>query len=136
MPVRHRTEVDDLPVVSFELAAAPSSIARARHAAGAIIERQGGSAVRAAVEIVVSELVTNAVEHTSSPIALRIYDRHGFVRIEVEDHGKGWPRLEDPGPEEASGRGLLIVDHLARRWGVERRAGNGNGKTVWAELDC
>ncbi|MFF6784376.1 ATP-binding protein [Streptomyces sp. NPDC012510] len=55
------------------------------------------------------------------------------MRLEVSDAGVGKPEVRVPGDEETGGRGLLLVEALAHRWGVEERAG-GIGKTVWVEL--
>ncbi|MDH6626488.1 hypothetical protein M2271_004305 [Streptomyces sp. LBL] len=57
----------------------------------------------------------------------------GLLRLEVSDAGSGRPVFQAPGDEETGGRGLLLVEALAHRWGAEERAG-GVGKTVWAEL--
>jgi hypothetical protein len=57
----------------------------------------------------------------------------GLLRLEVSDAGSGRPEVQAPGDEETGGRGLLLVEALAHRWGVEERVG-GIGKTVWAEL--
>jgi hypothetical protein len=56
-----------------------------------------------------------------------------LLRLEVSDAGSGRPEVRAPGDDETGGRGLLLVEALAHRWGVEERAG-GIGKTVWAEL--
>ncbi len=56
-----------------------------------------------------------------------------MLRLEVSDAGAGTPELREPGDEETGGRGLLLVEVLAHRWGVEKRTG-GIGKTVFAEL--
>ncbi|MCX4401103.1 ATP-binding protein [Streptomyces sp. NBC_01764] len=55
------------------------------------------------------------------------------MRLEVSDAGAGKPEVRVPRDEETCGRGLLLVEAMAHRWGVEERVG-GIGKTVWAEL--
>ncbi|EST23515.1 hypothetical protein N566_25675 [Streptomycetaceae bacterium MP113-05] len=57
----------------------------------------------------------------------------GTLRLEVSDAGAGRPEVRAPMDDETSGRGLMLVEALAHRWGVLDRAG-GIGKTVWAEL--
>lgn len=81
-----------------------------------------------------SEIVTNAVEHGSPPIELRVDRYDARVRIEVRDASPLRPRLrdDDPGPEEIRGRGMLIVERCTDRWGMEELA---DGKAVWFELD-
>jgi anti-anti-sigma factor len=86
-------------------------------------------------ELVVSELVTNAVLHTKGPLRLRLEWREERLAVAVYD---GSPRLlrlaGDPGDlETEGGRGLLIVVQLASRWGV-RHPGEG-GKVIWCVLE-
>ncbi|MBD0842403.1 ATP-binding protein [Streptomyces sp. TRM68416] len=91
------------------------------------------------VTLVVAELAANAFLHGRVPgrdFELRLrYDRVvGTVRVEVSDTHPGRPELPDPLPEAAyaeDGRGLLLVQAVAARWGVAARTGP--GKTVWAE---
>lgn len=88
-----------------------------------------------AVVLAVSELVANAVLHadaTPGDIELRLEARDGTLHIEVED---GDPRPPVVGPavaERDRGRGLLIVDRLAERWGWTPVPDN--GKAVWCDL--
>ncbi|WP_214410946.1 ATP-binding protein [Sphaerisporangium fuscum] len=82
------------------------------------------------VVLMVSELVTNAIAHGAPPIRLSLRAGDGALRGEVTDHGEGLPHRLHVGDEVDHGRGLLIVDALADRWGVSsvpERAGKG----VW-----
>ena len=88
--------------------------------------------------MVLSELVTNALRvpvPSDRQVGVRIArsPADGLLRLEVSDAGSGSPEVLAPSDEETGGRGLLLVEALAHRWGVEERAG-GIGKTVWAEL--
>ena len=89
------------------------------------------------VELVVSELATNAVLHAQSGFELTVNYDDTVLQIEVAD---GDPKLPSVGvnvPEAPSGRGLRIVEQLSKRWGVRYCAsGPGRGKTVWADLEC
>src|SRR5437764_158129 len=65
--------------------------------------------------------------------AVRTIERDGsLLRVGVYGSSPSPPRLRDYGPDSVTGRGLLLVDRIARRWGVEM---NGNGKCVWFEVD-
>ncbi|MBA2809403.1 ATP-binding protein [Streptomyces sp. KM273126] len=89
-------------------------------------------------ELVLSELVTNALRARAPhdrQVGVRIvhWEEDGLLRLEVSDAGEGRPEMQSPGEDETDGRGLLLVEALAHRWGVQERVG-GIGKTVWAEL--
>jgi two-component sensor histidine kinase len=85
--------------------------------------------VRQAVELMVSELVTNGIQHGRTSFELTILRSGSEIRVEVTDRGRGIPEMRSPTPDEPTGRGLRIVDLLAARWGVD--ATSANGKTVW-----
>ena len=87
------------------------------------------------VVLLASELVTNAVLHGRGPVELRLSDDGLRVRVEISD-GDPAPLPTTgrrPSSDRPSGRGLLIVDDLADRWGCRRRR-LPLGKTVWFEL--
>lgn len=83
-------------------------------------------------QLLVSELVSNAVRHAGTPIRLVLRVRDGRVSVEVTDGASDPPRPRLAEPDSEAGRGLFLIDQLARDWGVrpERR-----GKTVWFVLD-
>jgi anti-sigma regulatory factor (Ser/Thr protein kinase) len=84
-------------------------------------------------QLLISELVTNSIRHSGSddPIRLRIWPRRRGLKAEVADGGYGFeaspPSIRD---DEESGRGLLILDTVADRWGI---GGDARGR-VWFEL--
>lgn len=84
-------------------------------------------------ELVVTELVTNAVRHGGPGVDLWVRRLSaGGLRLEVVDGRSGAPpTVQRPDDDAEGGRGLLIVQALARRWGTERLAA---GKQVWCEL--
>ncbi len=130
----------ELGEVNFRLVRNRSSIPRAR----ALLRakrgewRAGQEAVETA-ELVLSELVTNAVRVVvpgDRMIGVRISgcrERGAWLRLEVSDAGDGRPEMRWPGAWDTGGRGLLIVDALAFCWGVKERPA-GIGKTIWAEV--
>ncbi|MEJ8281387.1 ATP-binding SpoIIE family protein phosphatase [Pseudonocardia spirodelae] len=81
--------------------------------------------------LVVEELVANVVDHARTAFRLVLRRGPGTVRIEVDDDGAGRPRLRPVDPRAVRGRGLQLVDAVARSWGCDAR---GSGKRVWAEL--
>jgi anti-sigma regulatory factor (Ser/Thr protein kinase) len=84
------------------------------------------------LELVVSELVTNAIRH-SRLLSLHLSRRGERVRVEVDDENGDEPRLDSAVPPEApSGRGLNIVARLATTWGWSPLSDG--GKRVWCEL--
>lgn len=80
------------------------------------------------VLLVVSELVSNSVKHTSSDdIDVKVETHDGHVRVEVSDSGPGFT----PATPRGDGLGLTIIEKLADRWGM---SDPGDRFTVWAEL--
>lgn len=88
---------------------------------------------REMAELVVSELVGNAVEHGGGQAELELSLSDGGIRVDVVDNSPELPILFSPDPVEDRHRGLLIVAALSTKWGSDPQ---GNGKTVWAELPC
>ncbi|SHN26775.1 ATP-binding protein [Cryptosporangium aurantiacum] len=89
-----------------------------------------------AAELLVTELVTNAVVHARSRATVLIItgrDRSD-VRIEVHDEAYEPPRLGGFDPDALSGRGLALVDAMSDRWGVEPDGPSRSGKRIWFEL--
>ena len=82
-------------------------------------------------ELLVSELVTNAVIHARTTARLSVSATGSTARIQVTDDGPGQPPPRDPDPDHG-GYGLWLVDWLAQSWGVN--TGNGQDKTVWFTL--
>jgi anti-sigma regulatory factor (Ser/Thr protein kinase) len=83
--------------------------------------------------LIVSELLANAVEHAEGEIRLRATRTDHLLRVEVHDRGSGRPEVRHGALDDEYGRGLLIIERIAARWGVEPSP---VGKLVWAELIC
>ncbi|MEV7090124.1 ATP-binding protein [Streptomyces sp. NPDC093085] len=79
------------------------------------------------VRLVVSELVSNAVEHGRGTVLLRIQHANGRLRIEVRDENPAPAWLQNADAEDVCGRGLFLVDALASMWGV-----SDDGRATWA----
>jgi DNA-binding NarL/FixJ family response regulator len=84
------------------------------------------------VTLLVSEVVTNAVVHASSGVEVLVRLTADAAVVEVTDTSEAAPVPRDADDEATSGRGMALVDALARSWGV--RPAPGGGKTVWFEV--
>ncbi|MFE9000891.1 ATP-binding protein [Streptomyces sp. NPDC007875] len=124
--------------VKFRLPRRRSSVPRARALLHSALGEWGIGQAAETAELVLSELVTNAMRvrvPRDRLVGVRIVwlMEDGLLRLEASDAGEGKPEVRAPGEGETGGRGLLLVEALADRWGFEQRA-CGIGKTVWAEL--
>ncbi len=113
----------------WSLPSDPGSIARARHAVLRAYESWGLPGAGAA-ELVVSELVANAVLHGWGHVVLRISDTGDGLRMEVEDANPAPPVSVDGHADRVGGHGMRIVERLAE-WGWHPA---GAGKVVWARV--
>ncbi|MGW7548531.1 ATP-binding protein [Streptomyces sp. NPDC054770] len=80
-------------------------------------------------ELIVSELVTNALRYGRPPLELRLILDHTLT-CEVTDRATTTPRLRHARATDEGGRGLFIVAQLAEAWGARHSA---DGKTIWTE---
>ncbi|WP_398655142.1 SpoIIE family protein phosphatase [Streptomyces kanamyceticus] len=104
---------------------------RARRLARSALVRWGLEDMTDSVELLVSEVVTNAVRYASRPVTLRLL-RTDVLRCEVGDDVPQLPRLRQARATDEGGRGLYLVNKMARRWGATRLS---TGKVVWFELN-
>lgn len=133
-PLAPPTPDDNARTVALRLPAEPAAVAQARRFVAARWAWLDDSTLDD-VELVVSELVSNAVRHGQPEIDLRLRVEPFALDIAVLDHGDGVIPTEAQLSDTTarSGRGLAIVDRLANSWGVEPLAGE-TGKEVWASL--
>jgi serine/threonine-protein kinase RsbW len=130
----HQTTTAPSLTWSRAFPAIPAQVREARQFLSAILD--GRPAATDAI-LCLSELVTNATVHSRSresdghfSVRVHLHGRH--LRVEVSD--QGGPRAQPDTTDEHNGRGLLIVDQLARTWG---RTGNDQtGWTIWFEMEC
>ena len=123
------------PLIALELPAEPHSAKVARDAVAGLDGHLGS--VFGDVVLLISELVTNSVRHAgldaSQPLQLSVGMEDEKVRVAVRDPGPGFrpPRPPDD-PAHVGGWGLVLVEQLSQRWGVERVDG---ATVVWCELN-
>jgi anti-sigma regulatory factor (Ser/Thr protein kinase) len=108
----------------------PQTAGRARRLVRRALDRWALADLSDSVELLVSEIVTNAVRYAGRPITLRLL-RTDVLRCEVGDDAPQLPRMRHAGTQDENGRGLFLVHRLAQRWGATRLSA---GKVVWFEL--
>ncbi|ADI11903.1 putative protein phosphatase [Streptomyces bingchenggensis BCW-1] len=121
--------LDASQVATWDLPAEPAVVARARKNATDQLVAWGLDEAVFTTELVVSELVTNAIRHAQAPIQLRLIHDRDLI-CEVSDGSSTAPHLRRARVFDEGGRGLLLVAQLARRWGTRHGP---TGKTIWAE---
>ncbi|MFF4527207.1 SpoIIE family protein phosphatase [Streptomyces bluensis] len=118
-------------VATWALPANPAVVARTRQYVLDQLAAWGLTELAFTVELVVSELVTNAIRHGAPPIQLRLIHEDSTLICEVSDCSGTAPHLRRAKTFDEGGRGLLLVAQLTQRWGSRHTDG---GKTIWAEL--
>jgi serine/threonine-protein kinase RsbW len=88
---------------------------------------------REAAQVLVSEMVTNVVLHTTSILTMQVdpVRPDGGIRVMVEDASPDRPQPRAPEPDATDGRGLWLINEMATSWGWERTT---TGKRIWFEL--
>lgn len=122
--ISSRNDHEDIPEQDAQRVAAMRTLVRAR------LRYNGLSALIDDVELLVSELVTNAIEHsrgTEITVSLRLDGRS--LQLEVIDQTRRLPQIQEPDDDDESGRGLLIVATLADSWGVKD-----DGRSTWCTV--
>jgi len=109
----------------------PASVSRIRRFASAACREVAGQSVCETVELLVSEVATNALVHGAGDVRVDVRTQGGAVRIEVSDDSPEVPVPREAGPDGESGRGMALVEALSSSWGTDARA---DGKTVWFEV--
>ncbi|MEU6576535.1 SpoIIE family protein phosphatase [Streptomyces sp. NPDC046805] len=121
--------LDSRHVVQWDLPADPAVVAEVRARTTAQLHAWGLDELAFVTELVVSELVTNAIRHATAPIQLRLIKDHTLI-CEVSDASSTAPHLRRARIFDEGGRGLLLVAQLTERWGTRH---TGTGKIIWAE---
>jgi anti-sigma regulatory factor (Ser/Thr protein kinase) len=133
---RGRTAPELAKRAAFGLRGGPDAAAEARDRLAALPEPLAPP-TEGAASLLLTELVTNAVRHggarNGQPVTVTVEHWPGLMRVSVSDAGGAFDwRPPDPGrPPEEGGYGLVLVDRMARRWGIEP---GDDSTTVWFEL--
>ncbi|MEU8033910.1 ATP-binding protein, partial [Streptomyces sp. NPDC049099] len=118
-------------VATWDIPADPALVAPIRKQVVEQLDTWGLSEAAFTAELVVSELVTNAIRYGSHPIRLRLIHDATTLIVEVSDTSHTAPHLRRAKTFDEGGRGLLLVAQLTQRWGSRHTP---EGKTIWAEL--
>jgi len=110
---------------------AGESVATARGFVDDCLARWGLTDQADDVQLIVGELVTNAIQHSRGPVTLAIGRRPDRIVVQVQDPSPEPPEQEPSDVLADSGRGLLLVESLAADWGTTPTP---DGKRVWAEV--
>ena len=118
---------------SVVLAADPISVGAARAWLSSLSSGLIAGARQGNLELVISEVFTNAIRHGRGDVLLAATPKDGYLCVQVTDGGEGFvPRPRALSSGEHGGFGLFLVERLTRRWGMTRE----NGRTrVWFEFD-
>ncbi|MGF0175973.1 SpoIIE family protein phosphatase [Streptomyces sp. Marseille-Q5077] len=122
--------LDPEQVAEWEVPENPAAVPRIRAEATRRLEAWGLGEAAFTTELILSELVTNAIRYGKSPIGLRLlHDRDSLI-CEVGDGSSTSPHLRRAAFTDEGGRGLFLVAQLSRRWGTRY---TDRGKIIWAE---
>ncbi len=110
----------------------PASVQAARAFVASVLDGIDGEPMETAV-LLTSELGSNAVRHAGSDFTVGVTVDDDELTVTVTDSSGVEPVRRSPEPLATSGRGILIVEALAHRWGVD--ASSDGGKSVWFTLN-
>ncbi|MFJ9412072.1 SpoIIE family protein phosphatase [Streptomyces sp. NPDC101393] len=125
-----RTRVlDTAHVADWDVPSDPSAVAEVRAAAVGKLAEWGMAEESFTTELILSELVTNAIRYASGPISVRLIRDRALI-CEVSDRSSTSPHLRQAATTDEGGRGLFLIAQLAERWGTRYTA---DGKVIWTE---
>ncbi|MGW4821965.1 SpoIIE family protein phosphatase [Streptomyces sp. NPDC004227] len=122
--------LDPARVADWEMPSDPAAVSRVRTDVTRQLETWALDQVAFTTELIVSELVTNAIRHGTQPIRLRVLHDRNHLICEVADGSSTSPHLRRAATTDEGGRGLFLVAQFAQRWGTRYGA---RGKVIWTE---
>ncbi|MEU9455864.1 SpoIIE family protein phosphatase [Streptomyces sp. NPDC048277] len=121
--------LDDKHTASWDVPSDPAAVAGVRAAAAELLRDWGLEEEAFTLELILSELVTNAIRHATGPIGVRLIHDRSLI-CEVSDGSSVSPHLRRATTMEEGGRGLFLVAQFADSWGTRYTSG---GKVIWTE---
>ncbi|WP_405483569.1 SpoIIE family protein phosphatase [Streptomyces sp. NBC_00009] len=116
-------------VAQWEVPPDPAAVAPVRAECGAQLQAWGLNDIGFTTELILSELITNAIRYGSPPIRVRLLHYRSLI-CEVSDGSSTSPHVRRAATTDEGGRGLFLVAQFAQRWGTRYTPG---GKVIWAE---
>lgn len=123
--------LDPRRIATWELPPDPARVGEVRASALRQLADWGLDEAAFAAELILSELVTNAIRHGSGPIRVRMLHDRTLI-CEVSDTSNTAPHLRRAASTDEGGRGLFLVAQLSRTWGTRHLS---EGKVIWAECE-
>ncbi|MER6675164.1 PAS domain S-box protein [Streptomyces sp. NPDC000983] len=120
-----------LASVTTHLPAVPTAVHEGRAFLGKALSSWGCTDTADDARLLLSEVLTNAVQHAQGPIGVRLHRTDTDLTVEVSDRSSQLPKPRPAGEDEESGRGLILVQTLTHSWGVRP---TDEGKTIWFTL--
>jgi anti-sigma regulatory factor (Ser/Thr protein kinase) len=117
-------------MAEWEVPPDPAAVARVRAAGSAQLAAWGLEEIAFATELILSELITNAIRYGTPPIRVRLLRDRSLI-CEVSDGSSTSPHLRYAATTDEGGRGLFLVAQYAERWGTRYTE---RGKVIWAQL--
>ncbi|MFG2988731.1 SpoIIE family protein phosphatase [Streptomyces sp. NPDC048257] len=117
-------------IAEWEVPGDPSAVSRVRNAGAAQLAAWGLEHISFTTELILSELITNAIRYGSAPVRVRLLRDRSLI-CEVSDGSSTSPHLRYAATTDEGGRGLFLVAQYADRWGTRYTE---RGKVIWAEL--
>ena len=121
--------LDPSRVAEWDVPFDPAAVGRVRAACGHQLEEWGLPEIGFAAELMLSELMTNAIRYGSEPVHVRLLHERNLI-CEVSDGSSTAPHLRRAAETDEGGRGLFLVSQYAGRWGIRYTP---TGKVIWTE---